>query len=513
MKQILYCSDKSSTKKISLPFTFETVSKVKDVFQKEQPLVILEEEFLGKRKKINPTYLRNKLCFIHFAKENKDNLKKVRDLGFFDYFTDENNKNDILFKLERAGKFLELKKQISSLENHLLTKDKKIEKITLTDPLTGCYNWRYLLQRIHQELNSSHRDSHSVSFIGCDIDHFQQVNEIYGVKVADKVIKELVSILRMNLKKEDTLSRWREDEFFLIIPHSDNISALEAAKRIREKISFHKFKYKEVVLSVKVSVGVVSFPEDNVFNSRDVVSALSVCLTRAKRKGGNIVMPYSPIAIKPSSEPKKKANVKELRRKIEKMNVLLTRDLLEMIYGFARAIEAKDSYTGKHVEHTAAIAEKIAKSLSLSKNEVENIKNAAVLHDLGKVGIKEKILSKKGALSTREKEIIKVHPSIAADILKEIHALKGSIPAILYHHEYYNGKGYPLGLKGEEIPLSARIVAIADVYQALISDRPYRKAYSPKKALGIIKKESGKQFDPQIVEAFLRIIDKINEKK
>ena len=512
MKQILYCSDKSSTRKISLPFTFEKVSKIKDAFQKEQPLVILGEEFLGKKKKINPIYLQNKLCFIHFAKEGKDNLKKVQDLGFFDYFTDENKKNDIIFKLERASKFLELKNQISSLESHLLSKDKKIEKITLIDPLTGCYNWRYLLQRIRQELSSSQRYSYSVSFIGCDIDHFQQVNEIYGVKVADKVIKEMVSILKMNLKKEDTLSRWREDEFFLIIPHSDNISALEAAKRIREQVSFHKFKYKKLVLSVKVSVGVVSFPKDNVFNSRDVVSALSVCLTRAKRKGGNIVVSYSPTALKPSSEPKKKANIKELRRKIEKMNVLLTRDLLEMIYGFARAIEAKDSYTGKHVEHTANIAEKIAKSLGLSKDEVENIKNAAVLHDLGKVGIEEKILSKRGVLNVREKGIIKTHPSIAVEILKEIHALKGAVPAILYHHEYYNGKGYPLGLKNEEIPLSARIVAIADVYQALISDRPYRKAYSRKKALEIIKKESGKQFDPQIVKAFLKIIDKINEK-
>ena len=513
MKQILYCSDKSSKKKISLPFTFEKVSKIKDILQKEQPLIVFEEEFLRKRKKINSIYLRNKLCFIHFAKENKDNLKKVQDLGFFDYFTDENSESDIIFKLEKASKFLELKNQIYSLENHLLSKDKKIEKITLIDPLTGCYNWRYLLRRIHHELNSSHRDSHSVSFIGCDIDHFQQVNEFYGVKVADKVIKELVGILRMNLKKEDTLSRWREDEFFLIIPHSDNIGALKMAKRISEQVSVHKFRYKKLVLNVKISVGVVSFPKDNVFNSRDVVSALSVCITRAKRKGGNIVVPYSPTAVKPSFEPKKKANVKELRRKVEKMDVLLTRDLLETIYGFARAIEAKDSYTGKHVEHTADIAERTAKSLGLSKDEVENIKNAAVLHDLGKVGIKEKILSKKGPLNPREKEIIKTHPSIGAEILREIHALKGAVPAILYHHEYYNGKGYPLGLKGEEIPLSARIVAIADVYQALISDRPYRKAYSHKKALEIIKKESGKQFDPRIVKTFLKVIDRRDEKK
>ena len=512
MKQILYYLNKTSKRKIFLPFAFERVSKIKDISQKEQPLVVLGEEFLRKKKKVNPICLRNKLCFIHFAKEDKDNLKKVQDLGFFDYFTNENKESDVIFKLERASKFLELKNQISSLEGHLLSKDKKIEKITLIDPLTGCYNWRYLLQHIRQELNHSQRCSCSVSFIGCDIDHFRQVNEIYGIEVADKVIKELVGILKGNLRKEDILSRWREDEFFIIAPHFNNAKAYEIAKRIRGQIDLHKFKYRDLSLQIKVSMGVLSFPENNVFNTRDVISALDVCLTRAKRKGGNVAVLYSPVTRKYSFVSKKKANVKELRRKIEKMNILLVRDLLEMIYGFARAIEAKDSYTGKHVEHTADIAEKVAKNFNLSENEVKNIKNAAVLHDLGKVGIEEKILSKKGALNARERGVIKLHPSIATEILREIHALRGAIPAILYHHERYDGKGYPLGLKAEEIPLSARIVAIADVYQALISDRPYRKAYSRKKALGIIKKESGKQFDPQIVNTFLDIIDKVNDK-
>ncbi|MBD3263726.1 MAG: HD domain-containing protein, partial [Candidatus Omnitrophica bacterium] len=141
-----------------------------------------------------------------------------------------------------------------------------------------------------------------------------------------------------------------------------------------------------------------------------------------------------------------------------------------------------------------------------------NIKNASVLHDLGKVGIDESILSKRGPLTPEEKVKIKSHPSIAAEILRGIHALRGSVPSVLYHHERYDGKGYPLGLKGEEIPLGARIVAVADVYQALISDRPYRKAYSRKKALQIIKSEAGKQFDPKIVKLFTKIIKKINGK-
>lgn len=515
MKQVFYCLDKSSKRKVSLPFRFEKISKINDLPREINSIVIIEESFLKKRKKISLSRLRNKLCFIHFVNEDKNNLKTVKELGFFDYFIDKESKASISFKMERANRIIELKNQIISLENHLISKNKRIEKITLVDPLTGCYNWRYLLHHIRQELNSSHRYGYSVSFIGCDIDHFRQVNEIYGVKVADKVIKEFVGLLKKNLKKDDILSRWREDEFFIIVPHSDSNSAHAMANRIKDQITKHKFQYRELSLKVKISMATVSSPENKVFNARDVVSALDICLTRAKRNGGNVVVPCSctPARLKESLKPKKKANIEELRRKIEKVNVLLTRDLFEMIYGFARAIEAKDSYTGKHVEHTADIAEQVAKELSLPRSEVKNIKNAAILHDLGKVGVKERILSKKGALSARERTAINLHPSIAAEILKEIHALRGAIPAILYHHERYDGKGYPLGLKAEEIPLSARIVAIADVYQALISDRPYRKAHPRKKALKIIERESGNQFDPKIVSAFLDIIDKINGTK
>jgi HD-GYP domain-containing protein (c-di-GMP phosphodiesterase class II) len=298
-----------------------------------------------------------------------------------------------------------------------------------------------------------------------------------------------------------------EDEFFLILPHLSREDAYRVAERIKGKISTRKFKYKDFSLNVKISMGVVSFPGDNVYNTKDVITALHSCISSAKSKGGNAVVFYS----KPQQAyiENKKKNIDGFRGKIEKLNALLTRDLLEMIYGFARAIEAKDSYTGKHVEYTALVAEKIAKEIDLPAAEIENVKHAAVLHDLGKVGINESILSKKGPLNEKEREIIRAHPWIAAEILREIHALRGAIPAILYHHERYDGKGYPLGLKGEEIPLSARIVAISDVYQALISDRPYRRAYSKTKAIEIIKKEIGTHFDPKVAKIFLKVISSI----
>ncbi|MDD5070076.1 MAG: HD domain-containing protein [Candidatus Omnitrophica bacterium] len=232
----------------------------------------------------------------------------------------------------------------------------------------------------------------------------------------------------------------------------------------------------------------------------------------AKRKGGDLVVQYLTQQPKIEHLKEKKVDTDELKRKIEKLGTLMTRDLLEMIYGFARAIEAKDHYTGKHVESTAYIAEALATELKLPRSEVENIKRAAILHDLGKVGIDDAILSKQGPLTPAEKEVIKSHPWVACEILRNIHSLRGSIPAILYHHERYDGSGYPLGLQGDEIPLGARIVALSDVYQALVSNRPYRSSFTKKKAVTIIKDESGKHFDPKIVQCFLKIIKKIDTK-
>jgi HD-GYP domain-containing protein (c-di-GMP phosphodiesterase class II) len=165
----------------------------------------------------------------------------------------------------------------------------------------------------------------------------------------------------------------------------------------------------------------------------------------------------------------------------------------------------KDHCTGEHVERTVYIANKIAEALGLTKDEVLRIKQAAILHDLGKVGISEQILQKPSKLTKKEFKEIQRHPQIGVDIIRPIHLLHDVVPLIMYHHERWDGKGYPEGLKGEEIPVGARIIALADTYQALTSNRPYRKAFSKKEAMKIIERLAGSQFEPKITETFLNI--------
>ena len=181
---------------------------------------------------------------------------------------------------------------------------------------------------------------------------------------------------------------------------------------------------------------------------------------------------------------------------------------LGTIQTLARAIDAKDPYTKGHSDRVTRYAVKIAREMNLSESAIRNIEYSALIHDIGKIGIQESILTKKGGLSGTEYEIVKMHPLIGESIITPVKFLNGIAPLILYHHERFDGKGYLEGLRGEAIPQCARIISVADAFDAMTSDRPYRKALSRKKAREELEKESGKKFDPQVVEAFLRLLDR-----
>ncbi|HBA60839.1 MAG TPA: hypothetical protein DCZ92_08470 [Elusimicrobia bacterium] len=178
---------------------------------------------------------------------------------------------------------------------------------------------------------------------------------------------------------------------------------------------------------------------------------------------------------------------------------------LEMVQTLARVIDAKDAYTGDHAGRARAKARRLAQELHIPAQMQRYVEYAALLHDIGKIGVDGAILSKPGKLTQQEYDEIKKHPSIGYQILAPIHFLGPVAQMVLYHQEWFNGMGYPEGLKGEEIPLGARIVATIDAWDAMRSDRPYRKALSREIAESELTKGAGKQFDPQVVEAFLRL--------
>lgn len=197
-----------------------------------------------------------------------------------------------------------------------------------------------------------------------------------------------------------------------------------------------------------------------------------------------------------------------LFQNLEESNIKLVNAYEETIESWAYVLDLRDKETEGHSRRVADLTIEIAKEIGIQKEELIHIRRGALLHDIGKIVIPDSILLKPEKLTEEEWEIMKKHPVYAYQILSRIEYLRPAIDVPYCHHEKWDGSGYPRGLKGEEIPLSARIFAVADVFDALTSNRPYRKAWSRESALEYIKKESGKHFDPKIVEIFLKAVEK-----
>lgn len=408
--------------------------------------------------------------------------------------------------LENAKMLEEQKK----LHNEILRSNKKLKQLVLKDPQTGLYNHRYLAEVIEPEFYRARRYGHPLSVLMLDIDYFKSINDVYGHQFGDTVLKQFAAYIKRMVRRYDIVIRFGGEEFIIISPGVARDKALVLAQRLQDAVNLYNFGDDEHIVKLKLSISTASYPDDKITRAMDLINLADKILDKVKQDGGNRV--YSSLNMMKEKQAVKKAadysSIKSLQEKIEKLTKRGNQSLVESIFAFAKTIELKDHYTGEHVEDTVHYSTEIAKALEVSPEEIENIKKASILHDLGKVGISDKILHKKSRLSKIEYEEIKKHPQIAADIIRPIQFMHDIIPLILYHHEKWDGKGYPAGLKGDEIPIGARIIAIADVYQALTSDRPYRKAYPKEKAMRMIKKSSGTQFDPSIVDVFLRILKK-----
>jgi diguanylate cyclase (GGDEF)-like protein/PAS domain S-box-containing protein len=394
------------------------------------------------------------------------------------------------------------------LNRELAISNRRLKQIALMDPLTGLYNRRYLDKVIEAEFHRAKRYVHPLAVIMVDLDYFKSINDVYGFAFGDSVLKQFALQLKHLVRKYDVVVRFGGEEFLVLSPGIARPEALALSQRLLDTLTMYNFGDKKHKVKLKVSFSVASYPEDRIGKGMDLIDLADKLLNKVKDSGGNKVYSSLDLIKEKASESSKKVDINALKGKLDKLTKKTNQNLAEAIFAFAKTIELKDHYTGEHVENTVKYATELAKALNLSKEETELVKQASMLHDLGKVGISENILLKKSKLTKKEYEEIKKHPQIGADIIRPIQYLREIIPFIFYHHERWDGKGYPSGIKGEEIPVGARIIALADVYQALTSDRPYRKAYSKKKAIEIIEEGAGTQFDPTIVDIFLKILSK-----
>ena len=372
----------------------------------------------------------------------------------------------------------------------------KIQTQAITDELTKLFNRRYFNERVQEEIERHTRYGGSFSLIIYDLDYFKLFNDTYGHKEGDRLLQEITQNVTRLLRSVDLVFRYGGDEFAIIVPQTASEEALLVSERIRSTIAG---EMKQRDIEITMSLGIASFPSDGT-SIEDLVQAADAALYQAKQSGGDQTAVFSRLVVSP------------LGNVITRMSE--ERMTLNAVRALVTAVDAHDNYTDRHSQQVATYAAELAKVIGLSPDKIATIKTAAMLHDIGKISIPDDILNKAEALTDEERKLFESHSNTGVTIISHIASLADCIPVILHHHERFDGSGYPHRLKGEEIPLEARILTISDAFSAMTSDRPHREALSYDQAIEELLKGSGTQFDPKLTEIFIPIASQfIAEKK
>ena len=371
-------------------------------------------------------------------------------------------------------------------KRRLRTLDTQIAQANRTDPLTGLINRRAFEELLELELERATRAGSPMSVVVGDIDAFRQVNEQHGHAAGDAALQSVAANALKWKRRIDVAARIAGEEFALLLPETDERGAFIVAERLRR--AAHR-SFAETTAGVQFSFGVATAPGHGT-DAVGLLRAADQAVAAAKGLGGDRTVIYSD----------------EVARALDEGTHAGTELQLVTVIALAEAIDIRDTGTGEHSHTVARYAELMARELGFGEERVERVRLAGVLHDIGKIGISDRVLTKPGPLDHTEWAEMYTHPEIGARLLSrpEFEDLR---EWILAHHERPDGLGYPRGLRDDQIPLEARILAVADAYEAMTADRCYRPALGEAAARAELEGGAGTQFDATVVAALLRAID------
>ena len=397
-----------------------------------------------------------------------------------------------------------------------------LKKEAVTDSLTELYNRRYFNQALQKEAERAQRLHQPFSIISLDLDYLKKINDTYGHFFGDLAIRTIADILKKNARSIDVPARLGGEEFSVLLPGVDSSGAMIAAERIRAAIEAQEL---DTIGHITASVGVGTFPEHSI-KLDELLDMTDQAMYKSKINGRNRVTlaknvddeaEWHEVAFGAFMDILTKQKIpipdkiaKEITSKLKAINTVETKSTL-----FSVADTLAQTYNNHYkrgiTKAKVSMAIDLARKMELSKEDIDKLKIAMLLYDIGKLMIPDDILNKKEPLSDEEKHKIEEHPLIAArKILQPITSIADIVPIIEAHHENWDGTGYPNKLSGDSIPVSSQIILLIDAYFALTQNRPYRVARSSDEAIEIIKLESGKKWNEKLVEQF---VDMMNESK
>ena len=423
-------------------------------------------------------------CEIYKASIERDPINEIGE-----------NFNSLMWALREKEEMLsetndELQKQYEELE----LMHRQARKMAETDMLTGLKNHAHFQLHLHGEVQKALESNEPLSLIMLDLDRFKSVNDEFGHQKGDEVLQLVGRLIRDEVDGSGYSARYGGEEFAIVMPARSAEPAMEVADRLRRKMKIVEAEVNLPSGFVGGSFGVADMPLC-ASDADSLISASDAALLFAKRKGRDCVAYFRDL-----SDTELRAG------DLDKLHSRLEGASLQTIRALAEAVDANDRYSEKNLPQMAKVAEAIAARLGMDQEQTDALTLATRLHDIGKVGVPSSILQKKEKLSPEELSLVQQHPEIGQRLLKEAAQIQELIQAILYHHERWDGQGYPEKLKGEQIPVMARVVGIIDAYRAMLCDRPYRKALTQAAALEELRKGAGTQFDPELVEIIVELL-------
>jgi len=383
--------------------------------------------------------------------------------------------------------------QITDISKRVLLQQQLYKK-TITDPLTGMYNRRYFDERLTQEFNRATRYRRPFAILIMDIDGFKQANDLHGHSFGDGLLVNSTAIFNQVLRQEDTAYRYGGDEFAMLLPETSKEGAIEVAERLRENFAIEN-NIKEKRIKLSLSIGIACSPDDG-STQKTLIGAADSRMYHSKANGGNMITAYD--------------NNPYLTRETG----TLLRSLSNLVHLIEKNRGMGSAHDGTvHSQNIRTLSIELGNALALSSERIFMLEQASILHDIGCLYISSATLNKIETLTESEWLEIKKHTVIGEEIIdvitpnneNELQQLKRIIGQ---HHEKIDGSGYPRGLRGDDIVLEAKILAVADTYVAMISKRPYRAALTKQAALGEIQQLAGIHYEPAVIDALVELESK-----
>jgi len=427
------------------------------------------------------------VIFVSAKDQSEDKISGLK-LGAIDYVTKPFNKGELQARIGIALQMIELQERLLLLAN--------------TDELTGLANRRRFFEVLEREILQAKIRGGSVAVMMFDIDHFKNVNDSFGHLTGDKILQQLGKILNENIYPLDIAARYGGEEFMVLMPSMPVKVAAQRADKLRQIIDKYHWEVSGRPISVTCSVGVTVFDGTDAADPYDLIRRADDALYAAKHRGRNRVVSYDQVNPDEQLQGCQSQDFYELQTKISSLAHQIKTQTLGTITAFAKAIAARDSYLARHVENVKVYVTEIARQMDVSDALMQQLQTSAILHDLGKIVIPNDVLHKTAPLTDQERKIIEHHPVASAEILAPIGFFNQEVVIILHHHENFDGTGYPNGLVGKNIPIGARILAVANCFDAMTSKHFNSPPKSAEDAVGEIVSLSGAQFDPEVVEAF-----------